>query len=226
MATNVEATPCVQTGQLVRIAIPGQERATASVTHVTATWIALRLVGTDSRAMRDFDGARGAVESIGPDGIHRIHGTVEQPGGPSASALRFVLRSAPQLLGRREHIRAALTAPVVLTVERTGEKLRGSSTNVSEGGMLVDGLDSRLPQPGTHVRFALAPRNTREAITGRGEVTRTDEPRGQLAIQFEPLPREAADELARVVFEQRQGGGSARPGGGSARRGGGRSARR
>jgi hypothetical protein len=216
MAINVEATPCVQLGQLVRIAIPGQERATASVTHVTATWMALRLVGPDSRAMRDFDGLRGAVEAIGPDGIHRMHGTIEQPGGPSANAVRFVLRSGPQLLGRRQHIRAALTAPVVLTVQRTGEKLRGRSVNVSEGGMLVDDLGSILPQPGSAVRFALAPRNSREAITGSGTISRVDAGRGGVAIEFDPLPQEVADELARVVFEQHQGGG--RPAGGRSRR--------
>jgi hypothetical protein len=210
MATNVEATPWVQPGQLVRIAIPGQERATASITHVTGTWLALRLVGPDSRAMRDFDGARGAVESIGPEGIHRVHGTIEQPGGPSASALRFVLRSGPQLLGRRQYIRATLTAPVVLTVQRTGEKLRGRTVNVSEGGMLVENLGSSLPPLGATVGFALAPRGSREAITGSGMVGRTDEGAGLLAIEFDPLPRETADELARVVFEHHQGGRSAR----------------
>jgi hypothetical protein len=219
MASNVEAKPCVQPGQLVRIAIPGRERATASVTHVTATWVALRLVGPDSRAMHDFEGQRGAVEAIGPDGIHRIHGTVEQPGGPSAAALRFVLRSGPQLLGRREHIRTALTAPVVLTVQRTGEKLRGRSANVGEGGMLVEDLGSSLPAAGATVRFALAPRNTREAITGTAKVIRADVSRGHLALQFDPLPRHVADELARVVFEAHQGGGrSAAPRGARARR--------
>ncbi|MEA2410572.1 MAG: PilZ domain [Thermoleophilaceae bacterium] len=208
MATNVEATPCVQPGQLVRIAIPGQERASASVTHVTATWIALRLVGPDSRAMRDFDGARGAVESIGPEGIHRLHGQVEQPGGPSSHALRFVLRSGPQFLGRREYIRSALTAPVVLTVLDTGEKLRGQSANVSEGGMLVEVHAGALPKEGTTVRFALAPRNSREAITGTASVTRAEAATGRMALEFQPLPREVADELARVVFEHHQGGGS------------------
>jgi hypothetical protein len=220
MATNLEATPpCIQAGQLVRIAIPGQDRATASVTHVTATWIALRLVGPDSRAMRDFDGHRGAVEAIGPDGIHRIHGTVEQPGGRSAAALRFVLRSGPQLLGRRSHIRAALTAPVVLTVQRTGEKLRGRSANVGEGGMLVEDLGSSLPALGAPVRFALAPRGSRDAITGTATVIRADVSRGNLALEFDPLPRHVADELARVVFEAHQGGGSSKaPRGASGRR--------
>jgi hypothetical protein len=210
MATNVEATPWVQPGQLVRIAIPGQERATASITHVTGTWLALRLVGPDSRAMRDLDGARGAVESISPEGIHRVHGTVEQPGGPSASALRFVLRSGPQLLGRRQYLRATLTAPVVLTVERTNEKLHGRSVNVSEGGMLVESLGSTLPQLGATVVFALAPRNSRETITGTGVVSRVDEAAGLLAVEFDPFPSETADELARVVFEHHQGGRSAR----------------
>ncbi len=209
MAINVEATPFLEDGQLIRIAIPGKERATASITHVTGTWLALRLVGDDARGTRDFDGARGAIESIGPDCIHRIHGTVEQPGGPSANALRFVLRSGPQLLGRRQHIRSALVAPVVLTVERTGEKLRGQSSNVSEGGMLVENLGSSLPQPGTVVRFALAPRKSRESLTGSATVSRTDAAGGRLAVEFDPLPREIADELARVVFEHHQGGRSA-----------------
>lgn len=210
MATNAAATPCLETGQLVRIAIPGQERATASVSHVTDTWLTLRLVGPDSRAVRDFDGARGAIELIGPEGIHRFHGHVEQPAGPASPALRFILRSGPVFLGRRQHIRAALVAPVVLTVQRTGEKLRGQSANVGEGGMLVDGLGGTLPEPETTVRFALAPRNTREAITGTAEVTRTDHAAGRLALKFEPLPRHVADELARVVFEHHQGGGRPR----------------
>ena len=220
MAANLEATPCVSAGQLVRIAIPGQERVSASVMHVTATWISLRLVGPDSRAMLDLDGVRGAVEVIGENGIHRIHGTIEQPGGRSAAALRFVTRSGPQLLGRREHIRAALVAPVVVTVQRSGEKLRGQSANVGEGGMLVEELGSSLPQLGEMVRFALAPRNSREAITGTAKVMRADQARGHLALQFEPLPRDVADELARVVFEAHQGGGrsAARPSGRSSRR--------
>jgi hypothetical protein len=210
MATKAAAPPCLQTGQLVRIAIPGQERATASVTHVCDTWLTLRLVGPDSRAMRDFEGARGAVESIGPEGIHRLHGQVEQPGGPSSPALRFVLRSGPQFLGRRQHIRSALTAPVVLTVLRTGEKLRGQSANVGEGGMLVEVDGGSLPKEGATVRFALAPRNSREAISGTATVTRTEAVTGRMALQFEPLPREVADELARVVFEHHQGGGRLR----------------
>jgi hypothetical protein len=114
------------------------------------------------------------------------------------------------LLGRRQHIRAALTAPVVLTVQRTGEKLRGRSANVGEGGMLVEDLGSCLPQPGAAVRFALAPRNTREAITGTGSVIRADAARGRIAMEFDPLPIQVADELARVVFEHHQRGGSGR----------------
>jgi hypothetical protein len=76
--------------------------------------------------------------------------------------------------------------------------------------MLIEDLGSSLPKPGSAVRFALAPRKSREAITGTGTVIRSDAARGSIALEFDPLPRATADELARVVFEQHQGGGSAR----------------
>jgi hypothetical protein len=205
MAIRATANPGLGPGQLVRIAISGQERATASITHVTATWIGLRLVGPDSRSMREFNGARASLECIGVDGIHRINGDLEQPGGPSSPALRLILRSGPQLLGRRQHLRSSLAAPLVLTNERTGEKHRGRSANVGGGGMLAEDLDGALPSLGERLRFALAPKNSREAITGTAVVTRVNKATREIALQFEHLPRASADELARVVFEHHQG---------------------
>jgi hypothetical protein len=206
MATHQAAPLGIAPGQPVRIAIPGQERATASVTHVTATWLGLRL-GLGGPRPRDLHGARGAVEYIADDGIHRLRGELEAVEGESAAAIRFVLRSGSgaQFLGRRQHLRTALKAPVVLTADRTGEKLRGRSLNVSEGGMLVGDLSGRLPGPGSRLRFALAPRNARDPIFGIGVVVRADNHRGTLAFDFDQMPRPAADELARIIFEHEQG---------------------
>jgi hypothetical protein len=191
---------------LVRIAIHGQERATASVTHVTATWVGLRLVGVGGPRARDLHGERGAVEYMDDSGVHRLRGEISADDRTSATALRFTFRSGsgPQFLGRRQHIRSALKAPVVLTDERTCQKFHGRSLNVSEGGMLVGDLGGPLPSSGARLKFALAPRDSRDPIFGTVIVLRGDDRRGTLAVNFENLPRAAANELARVVFENEQ----------------------
>jgi hypothetical protein len=205
MPAQTAALPGIRPGQLVRIALPGRDRATASVTYVADTWLTLRMSGADARSAEDVHGLRGQVEYVADDGVHRLIGDIEQQPGPSACALRFVIRSGPQFLGRRQHLRTALSAPVVLTSERTGQKFCGRSINVSEGGMLVGDLEAGLPSPGTRLKFALAPRNMRDPIVGTGVVARIDNATGRLALNFEQLPRWTADELARLVFEHEQG---------------------
>ena len=206
MATRAAAPLGLAPGQLVRIAIPGRERATASVTHVSETWLALRLVGVGAPRPKDLCGAQGAVEYIDDDGIHRLRGEVAPGDGSSASAIRFVLRagSGAQFLGRRQHIRTALKAPVVITDDRTRQKFHGRSLNISEGGMLVGDLSGGLPGPGSRVRFALAPRESRDPIFGSAIVLRCDNVRGTLALDFEQFSRDAANELARIVYEHEQ----------------------
>src|SRR4051794_11315556 len=204
MATETAAQPGLEPGLHVRIAVPGRERVSATVTHVTATWIAVRL-GLDGPRTRDLHGQRGAVEYMGEDGIHRIRGDLEEAPELSPRSLQFTFCAGAQFLGRRQHMRSSLTAPVVVTAERTREKFHGRSMNVGEGGMLVGDLSGKLPGPGATVKFALAPRNMRDPIFGTATVLRVDNHRGTLALKFETLSREASDELARIVFEHDQG---------------------
>jgi hypothetical protein len=212
MATQASTPPGVMPGQQVRIAIPGQDRASATVTHTTASWLGLRLAGVGGPRAKDLHGARGAVEFMDENGIHRLRGEVALGDDSSPTSVRFVLRngSGPQFLGRREHIRTVLRAPAVVTDDRTGQKYRGRSLNVSEGGMLVGDLEGTLPGPGSRVKFAVAPRECRDPIFGSGVVVRCDNHRGTLAVTFEHMPREAANELARVVFEHEQNSRGAR----------------
>jgi hypothetical protein len=206
MAMEAASLPGLAPGMPVRIAIPGQERASACVTHVTATWLGLRIVGVGGPRAVDLHGARGAVEYMDEAGIHRLRGEIALGDGSSAGAIRFVLRagSGAQFLGRRQHIRTVMRVPTVITAIRSGEKFRGRSMNLSEGGMLVADLVGTLPGPGSRVKFALAPRECRDAICGTATVLRCDNHRGTLALSFEEMPREATDELARVVFEHEQ----------------------
>ncbi|MEA2436056.1 MAG: PilZ domain [Thermoleophilaceae bacterium] len=204
MATQTAAQSGLAPGQVVRIAVPGRERVSATVTHVTATWIALRL-GLDGPRTMDLHGERGAVEFMADDGIHRLRGDLQEAPELSARSMRFAFGAGPQLLGRRQHMRTALSAPAVLTDERTREKFHGRSINVSEGGMLVGDLSGTLPGPGSKLKFALATRNARDPIVGVAVVLRADNYRGTLALNFEPLSPAAADELTRIIFEHDQG---------------------
>jgi c-di-GMP-binding flagellar brake protein YcgR len=171
---------------------------------VSDTWVALRLVGgPGAPSAKDLHGLRATVEYMGHNGMHRLNGDLEQAHGPSA--LRFVLRGNDVFLGRRQHVRTSMSVPVVLTEPRTGQKFRGRTENLSEGGTLVGDLDTGLPSQGTRLKFALAPRNSRDPIVGTGVVTRTDSASGRLALSFDQLPRWTADELTRVVFEHSQG---------------------
>ena len=204
MATESPAQSGLAPGLLVRIAVPGRDRVSATVMHVTAPWMTVRL-GLDGPRTRDLHGAHGAVEYMAEDGIHRIRGELHEAPDVSARALRFEFSAPEQFLGRRRHMRAALSAPVVLTTEHTREKLHGRSTNVSEGGMLVGDLSGKLPGPGSKVKFALAPRKERDSIFGTAIVTRADNYRGTLALNFETMSRAASDELTRIIFEHDQG---------------------
>jgi hypothetical protein len=204
MATETAAQVDLEPGMPVRIAVPGRERVSATVTHVTASWIAVR-IGLDGPRPRDLHGLRGAVEYMAEDGIHRIRGELEEAAELSARALRFAFSAPDQFLGRRHHMRAALSAPVVVTTEGTHEKFHGRSLNLSEGGMLVGDLSGKLPGPGSRVRFALAPRKERDPIFGTATVLRADNYRGTLALNFDALSRTASDELTRIIFEHDQG---------------------
>jgi PilZ domain len=204
MATQTAAQPRLVPGLQVRIAVPGRERVSATVTHVTATWIAVRL-GLDGPRTRDLHGQRGSVEYMAADGIHRVRGDLQEAPELSQRSMRFDFCAASQFLGRRQHMRASISAPVVLTNDRTREKFHGRSLNVSEGGMLVGDLDGKLPGPGSKLRFALAPRTARDPIFGTATVLRADNHRGTLALTFDALSREASDELTRIIFEHDQG---------------------
>jgi hypothetical protein len=204
MATETASQAGLAPGLPVRIAVPGKERVSATVTHVTATWIAVRL-GLDAPRTRDLHGQTGAVEYMADDGIHRVRGELEEAPELSARGLRFNFSAPDQFLGRRRHMRAALSAPVVVTDERTREKFHGRSLNVSEGGMLVGDLSGSLPGAGSRVRFALAPRKERDPIFGTATVLRADNHRGTLAVNFDALSRTASDELTRIIFEHDQG---------------------
>jgi hypothetical protein len=204
MAIDTAAQLGLAPGLQVRIAVPGRERVSATITHVTATWIAVRL-GLDGPRTRDLHGQRGAVEYMVEDGIHRVRGELAEAAELSARALRFTFSAPDQFLGRRQHMRAALSAPVVITAEGTHQKFHGRSLNVSEGGMLVGDLDGKLPGPGSRVRFALAPRKERDPIFGTATVLRADNHRGTLALNFDGLSRNALDELTRIIFEHDQG---------------------
>jgi hypothetical protein len=200
VTNDVEALPGPEPGQLVRIAIPDEGRATASIISVAPTSLALRL--TDRSTLRGVElcGASAALEWVADEGIHRLLGELKEPPYLDEDGLLFIPRSGPQFLGRRRHLRAMLDTPVLLTSD-DGERYHGITENLSEGGMLVSGVPEELGIAGATFTFALAPRDCEEPIVGTCVAIRAEED-GRVGFNFDPLPREAADELARIVYEQ------------------------
>src|SRR3954453_15654432 len=95
MAMEAASLPGLAPGMPVRIAIPGQERASACVTHVTATWLGLRIVGVGGVRPNDLHGCRGAVEYMDEFGIHRLRGEVALGDGASAGGARVGVGGGP-----------------------------------------------------------------------------------------------------------------------------------
>lgn len=200
MTQDVEALPGPEPGQLVRIAIPDEGRATASITEVTPRVLTLRLIDRSSLRGIELAGASVALEWVADQGIHRLLGELcEPPYLHESDCLDFIPRGGPQFLGRRRHLRTELDTPVLLTGD-DGSRYHCTTHNLSEGGMLVSGLPEGLGSPGRSFTFALAPRDCAEPIVGSSVVLRTEDD-GRVAFNFDPLPKRSADELARIVYE-------------------------
>ena len=93
MTQDVEALPGPEPGQLVRIAIPDEGRATASITDVAPAALTLRLVDRSTLRGIDLCGLSAALEWVADEGIHRLLGELcEPPYLHEADCLQFLPR--------------------------------------------------------------------------------------------------------------------------------------
>jgi c-di-GMP-binding flagellar brake protein YcgR len=121
---------------------------------------------------------RGAlmIEFINDDGVARMHGRLDVPAtrrGRSEPVVRFAHRGSPQLLKRREYVRATVALPLTLVVAGADEEVMtadAQALDLSGGGLLIGGLAA--PRLGDEHAFTLDLGDGAEPVAGRGEVVR------------------------------------------------------
>ena len=104
------------------------------------------------------------IEFINDEGVARMHGRLDVPqhrrgigrGYGEKDTVRFAHRGSPQLLKRREYVRATVDLPLTLLAgDADGDDvaMHAHAIDLSGGGMLVKGL--RAPRLGDELRFEL-----------------------------------------------------------------------
>jgi hypothetical protein len=153
------------------------------------------------------------LEFINDDGIARMHGRLDVPqyrrghgrgygGGYGArNVVRFAHRGSPQLLKRREFIRATVDLPLTLAVDGADEEIvttHAQALDLSGGGMLVKGL--HCPNLDEVLRFELDLGADAEPIRGGGRVVRleTDD---RVGLQFTDVEQADRVRIMHLAFE-------------------------
>jgi hypothetical protein len=148
------------------------------------------------------------IEFINDDGIARMHGRLDVPqyrrgrgaGYGREETVRFAHRGSPQLLQRREFIRATVALPLTLhagEADEEGVTAHAQALDLSGGGMLVRGLPN--PALGDEHGFTLELAEG-EPVRGRGRVVRIVAV-DRAGMQFTELEQEDRVRLMHLAFE-------------------------
>ena len=148
---------------------------------------------------------RGAlmIEFINDDGVARMHGRLDVPAtrrGVSDPVVRFAHRGSPQLLKRREFVRATVQLPLTLITGGADEELvtaDAQALDISGGGLLLGGLPD--PRIGDEHAFVLDLGDGEPPVEGRGEIVRlvgTD----RAGLHFTALDEPGRIRLTQLAF--------------------------
>ncbi len=154
------------------------------------------------------------IEFINDDGIARMHGRLDVPryrrgtgrgygpGFGERNTVRFAHRGSPQLLKRREFVRATVDLPLTLLGAEADEEIvmdsHAHAIDLSGGGMLVKGLGNAHVDD--VVRFVLDLGDEAEPVHGCGKVVRL-ETADRVGLQFCELDQADRIRLMHLAFE-------------------------
>jgi hypothetical protein len=144
------------------------------------------------------------IEFINDAGVARMHGRLDVPAmrrGRDDPTVRFAHRGSPQLLKRREYVRATVELALRLTLPGADEEIviaDAQALDLSGGGLLVGGLAN--PRIGQEHAFALELTGDDAApVRGRGRIVRlvgTD----KAGLQFTELDEAGRIRLTQLAF--------------------------
>jgi hypothetical protein len=196
-------------GDELLLSVPQTEQVLARVTEAGPGFFDLALLEQPTTPTPRLERSALMIEFINDDGIARMHGRLDVPqhrrgigrGYGEKDTVRFAHRGSPQLLKRREYVRATVDLPLTLVTADADEEdvtTHAHAIDLSGGGMLVKGL--RAPKLGDELRFALELGDGEPSVTGLGRVVRleTDD---RVGLQFADVDQPDRIRLMHLAFE-------------------------
>ena len=198
--------PCV--GDELLLSVPQTEQVLVRVTADGPGFFDLALLEQPNTPQPLLERSALTIEFINDDGIARMHGRLDVPqyrkgngrgygaGFAAKDTVRFAHRGSPQLLRRREYVRATVNFALTLTGAASDQEdvtADAHALDLSGGGMFVGGLDAC--KVGDEHAFSLTLDDGGDAICGRCRVMRLDGT-DRAGVAFTEI---AEDDRVRVV---------------------------
>jgi hypothetical protein len=197
-------------GDELLLSVPQTEQVLVRVTADGPGFFDLALLEQPHTPQPTLERCALMIEFVNDDGIARMHGRLDVPqyrrgaggGFGEHHTVRFAHRGSPQLLKRREYVRATVDLP--LTLEAVGADEEGVTSthahalDLSGGGMLIKGLT--CPRVDSQLRFALELGDGEEPVRGTGRVVR-QETADRFGLQFIDIAQPDAVRLMHLAFE-------------------------
>jgi hypothetical protein len=197
-------------GDELLLSVPQTEQVLVRVTADGPGFFDLALLERPHTPQPQLERRALMIEFINDDGIARMHGRLDVPGyrhgagrgHEDGSMVRFAHRGSPQLLKRREYIRA--TVDLALTLLPSGADEEGVTSthahaiDLSGGGMLVKGVT--CPRVNTDLDFELELGDGQDPVRGLGRVVR-QETGDRFGLQFTEISQPDCIRLQHLAFE-------------------------
>lgn len=201
-------------GDELLLSVPQTEQVLVRVTSAGPGFFDLDLLELPATPQRQLERSALMIEFINDDGIARMHGRLDVPayrrgaarghgeGLRGENTVRFAHRGSPQLLKRREYVRATVDLPLTLLGAGADDdpvSTQAHAIDLSGGGMLVDGLPE-CPKRDEGLSFVLDLNDGGEPIQGQGRVVRLETAK-RAGLQFCDLARPDQIRLMHLAFE-------------------------
>jgi hypothetical protein len=201
-------------GDELLLSVPQTEQVLVRVTADGPGFFDLALLEQPNTPQPQLERSALTIEFINDDGVARMHGRLDVPqyrrgarrgdgaGDGAKDTVRFAHRGSPQLLRRREFVRATVDLPLTLLAADADEQdvtMQAHAIDLSGGGMLVSGL-AHCPSLDQELRFALEVGDGGEPVRGTGRVVR-QETGDRIGLQFSEISQPDCVRLQHLAFE-------------------------
>jgi hypothetical protein len=200
-------------GDELLLSVPQTEQVLVRVTADGPGFFDLALIEQPNTPQPILERSALTIEFINDDGVARMHGRLDVPqhrrgggrgygsGYAAKETVRFAHRGSPQLLRRREYVRATVDLALTLTpigADADGVTTHAHAIDLSGGGMLVKGL--HCPHAGETLLFTLDLGDGAAPVTGQGRVVRL-ETGDRVGLQFSQVSDADCIRLQHLAFE-------------------------